>query len=139
MLVRRCGKIRNLYIKPRRQHNTRLLTKGRFMFDMLIGMFCFVTAAVSFLYGTRICWVCGKACTFATEPDKKRQILKAKMPAGFAVYSFGFIVVFSCILDGAVTISLLSLTSSLILTHFMTSMAMPELKRPPSNHTNRPS
>ena len=102
------------------------------MFDMVSGMFCFVTATVSFLYGTRICWVCGKRCSFDVDPTEKKQILKANIPGGFAVYLFGFIVVFSAILNGPLTIATTSLISSLLLSHFVVSMAMPALRRNPS-------
>ncbi len=104
------------------------------MFHMLSGMFCFVTVTVSFLYGTRICWVCGKSCSFDVAPAKKIQILKANIPGGFAVYSFGFIVAFNQILNGALTIVITSLISSLLVSHFVISMAMPALKRNPSSH-----
>ena len=104
------------------------------MFDMVSGMFCFVTAAVSFLYGTRICWVCGKKCNFGVDPAEKKKILKENMPGGFAVYSFGFIVVFSVVLDGPITIAITSLTSAFLLSHFVISMAMPALKYNPANH-----
>ena len=103
------------------------------MFDMVSEMFCFVTAAVSFLYGTRVCWVCGKKCNFGVAPAEKKQSLKATMPGGFAVYSFGFLVAFSEVLNGTLTIVITSLISALLLSHFVISMAMPELKR---NHSS---
>lgn len=101
------------------------------MFDIVSGMFCFITTAISFLYGTRVCWVCGKDCNFGVEPHEKTRILRQRMPAGFAIYAFGFFVLFSFILDGAVAVTVSSLTSALILTHFVVSMAMPVLKRNP--------
>ncbi len=104
------------------------------MFDMVSGMFCFVTATVSFLYGTRICWVCGKRCSFDVDPTEKRQILKANIPSGFAVYLFGFLVVFSSVLNGGLTVVITSLISALLLSHFVVSMAMPALKRNPSSY-----
>jgi hypothetical protein len=106
------------------------------MLDMVSGMFCFVTVAVSFLYGTRICWVCGKQCSFEIAPVEKKQILKANMPGGFAVYFFGFLVLFSNALNGQLKIFILSITSALLLSHFVVSMAMPVLKRNPSRHTD---
>ena len=102
------------------------------MFNMVSGMFCFITMAISFLYGTRVCWVCGKDCDFDIDPIEKKQILKQRIPAGFAIYSFGFFVLFSFILDGVLTITVSSLTSALILSHFIVSMSMPALKRNPS-------
>ena len=106
------------------------------MFDMVSGMFCFITVAVSFLYGTRICWVCGKNCNFEVDPDKKKQLLKKNMPGGFAVYLFGFFVAFSTVLDGKIAIAVTSFTSALLLSHFVVSMAMPALRRNPSSRTD---
>ncbi len=99
------------------------------MFDIVSGMFCFVTATVCFLYGTRICWVCGKKCSFEEEPAEKKQILKASLPGGFLVYAFGFFVFFSNTASELLTSIILSLISALLLSHFMVSMAMPALKR----------
>jgi len=99
------------------------------MFDMVSEMFCFVTATVSFLYGTRLCWVCGKKCNFGVAPAEKKQSLKATIPAGFVVYLFGFLVVFNEELSGTLTIAITSLISALLLSLFVISMAMPELKR----------
>ncbi len=101
------------------------------MFNMVSGMFCFITTVISFLYGTRVCWVCGKDCSFEIDPVERKQILKGRMPAGFAIYAFGFSVFFSFILDGAVAVMVSSLTSALILSHFVVSMAMPSFKKAP--------
>jgi hypothetical protein len=54
------------------------------------------------------------------------------MPAGFAIYAFGFFILFNFILDGAIAVTVSSLTSALILSHFVVSMAMPVFKRNPS-------
>ena len=104
------------------------------MFDLVSEMFCFVTAIVSFLYGTRILWVCGKKCNFVVAPAEKKQSLKATIPGGFVVYFFGFLIVFNEVLSGTLTIVMTSLISALLLSHFVVSMAMPELKRNPSNY-----
>jgi len=106
------------------------------MFNMLSAMFCFVTATVSFLYGTRICWVCGKKCNFDLAPAEKIKTLKANFPGAFIIYSFGFVIAFNTILDGAFTILITSLISALLLSHFVISMAMPAFKRDPSNHAD---
>ena len=104
------------------------------MFDLVSEMFCFVTATVSFLYGTRILWVCGKRCNFVVAPAEKKQSLKATIPGGVVVYSFGFLIVFTELLSGTLTIVMTSLVSALLLSHFVVSMAMPELKRDPSSY-----
>ena len=102
------------------------------MFHMVSGMFCFVTVTVSFLYGTRVCWICGKDCNFRVDPLVKRRILKQRIPVGFLIYAFGLFVFFSFILDGVLAITVTSLTSALIISHFVVSMSMPEFKRNPS-------
>ena len=104
------------------------------MFDLVSEMFCFVTATVSFLYGTRILWACGKKCNFVVAPAEKKQSLKATIPGGFIVYCFGFLIVFNEVLSGTLTIVMTSLISALLLSHFVVSMAMPELKRNPSSY-----
>ncbi len=104
------------------------------MFDLVSEMFCFVTATVSFLYGTRILWACGKKCNFVVAPAEKKQSLKATIPGGFVVYFFGFLIVFNEVLSGTLTIVTTSLVSALLLSHFVVSMAMPELKRNPSSY-----
>jgi len=106
------------------------------MFDMVSGIFCFVTITVSFLYGTRICWICGKKCSFEVAPAEKKQILKANMPGGFTVYFFGFAVFFSNILNGQLTIFVVSIMSALLLSHFVISMAMPTFKRNPADSSD---
>jgi hypothetical protein len=106
------------------------------MIHMVSGMFCFVTATVSFLYGTRICWVCGKECNFNVTPAEKKRILKSNIPGGFTVYLIGFFIVFSTVLNGALTIVITSLISAFLLSHFVISMAMPALKRNPSSYTD---
>jgi hypothetical protein len=101
------------------------------MFDALSGIFGFVTATVSFLYGTRIAWVCGKRCHFKEEPVNKRHLLSESIPAAAAVYFFGFVIVFSLFLDGFLTVFIPSLTSAILLSHLVVTMAMPDLKRKP--------
>lgn len=103
------------------------------MFDMVSAMFCFISVVVSFLYGTRVCWIGGKDCSFEVDPTDRKQILKQRIPAGFAIYAFGFFVLFSYMIDGILVVTVTSLTSALILSHFITSMAMPAFKRNPSS------
>jgi hypothetical protein len=101
------------------------------MFNALQGIFCFVTTVVSFLYGTRIAWVCGKKCNFKEEPADKKLLLFESLPSASAIYFFGFLIVFSYFIDGVVTILLFSITSAILLAHLIVTMAMPELKRRP--------
>jgi uncharacterized protein (DUF983 family) len=102
------------------------------MFDALSGMACFVTATVSFLYGTRIAWLCGKRCNFNEECEYKKQTLRGNLPAAIVVYFFGFLVVFSVMTNGLVTVVISALTSAILLSSFVVSMSMPSLKRNPS-------
>ncbi len=101
------------------------------MFNALMGIACFVTATVSFLYGTRISWICGKKCDFKAEPEYKKQTLHGSLPGAITVYLFGFLIVFSNVTNGFLTIVVSSLTSSILLASLVVSMAMPALKRKP--------
>ena len=99
------------------------------MLDMLSGMFCVVTAAVSLIYGTRIAWMAGKKCDFKQLPENRMQAVCRSLPAASLVYLFGFLIFFSCLTDGVLTVMVLALTSAVLLAVFVVSMAMPVLKR----------
>ena len=101
------------------------------MFEALREIFCFVTAAVSFIYGTRVAWFCGKKCPFREKPAARKELLMESVPAAIFIYFFGFVIVFNFAFDGFVTISVFSLISAIVLTNLVVSMAMPELKRKP--------
>lgn len=103
------------------------------MFEVMSGMLCFVTAMVSLLYGSRISWICGKKCAFKEQPEIKKQTLIESVPAAIAVYFFGFVVLFSYFINGVIVIVVSSITSAIILAIMVVSMAMPELRRRPSN------
>ena len=102
------------------------------MFEALQGIACFVTAAVSFLYGTRIAWVCGKKCNFKEQPENKIHALLESLPTATINYAFGFLINFSLFINGFLTIVVSSLTSAILLANLVVSMAMPELKRKPT-------
>ncbi len=99
--------------------------------DILTGLICFVSVTVSFLYATRICWGCGKDCTSQERPEIKKQALRGALPTATALYLFGFVILFQYLFDGFLTIYVFSLTSSILASHFVVSMSMPELKRKP--------
>jgi hypothetical protein len=101
------------------------------MFDAMCGIACFVTVTVSMLYGTRISWLCGKKCAFKESPAIKRQALYESVPAAMAVYFFGFVVLFSYLMNGAMVVFVFSITSAMILATLVVAMAMPELRRKP--------
>jgi hypothetical protein len=101
------------------------------MFEALKGIACFVTVVVSFLYGTRIAWACGKKCHFKENPENRRHALFESIPSATVVYFFGFVIVFNFFINGFLVIFLSALTSSILLSGFVVSMTMPELKRKP--------
>jgi hypothetical protein len=103
------------------------------MFDALSGIFCFVTASVSFLYGTRIAWVCGKKCDFKADPESRMHLIVESLPSAALVYFFGFLLIFGYVINGFLTILICSLMSAVLLAGFVVSMAMPQLKRKPGN------
>jgi hypothetical protein len=99
------------------------------MFEALKDIACFVTAFVSFLYGTRVAWVSGKKCQFSERPEDKTQSLRNSIPVATIIYFFGFLIVFSSVFSGFLTWIVFSLTSAIILASLVVSTAMPELKR----------
>ncbi len=101
------------------------------MFEALRDIASFVTVTVSLLYGTRIAWMCGKQCTFKEIPEEKKHVLIECIPAAAVVYLFGFLIIFSLSINGLLTIIVSSLTSAILLSGLVISMAMPELKRKP--------
>ena len=103
------------------------------MYEAMSGIACFVTVTVSLLYGTRISWLCGKKCAFREKPEIKRQTLNESVPAAMVVYFFGFVVLFNCLMDGFMVVLVSSITSAMILATLVVAMAMPELRRNPSN------
>jgi hypothetical protein len=102
------------------------------MFEALRGMACFVTVSVSLIYGTRIAWFCGKKCNFKEDPEKRKQTLFESIPSAILVYFFGFVIIFSLNIDGFVTILVCSLTSAILLSSTVVTMAMPDLRRKPT-------
>jgi len=101
------------------------------MIGILCGLISFVTATVSFLYGTRIAWVCGKKCNFKETPAIRKQLLSMSIPAATALYLFGFLIVFSTLFDGFVSVLMPAITSAMLLSFLMVSLPMPELRRKP--------
>jgi len=101
------------------------------MFEAMSGIFCFVTITVSFAYGTRVAWVCGQKCQFKEKPETRKKLVLESLPTAVVIYFFGFVIVFSLVLDGFLTVSVFSLVSAIVLANLVLSMAMPELKRRP--------
>ena len=88
----------------------------------------FVTAVVSFTYGTRVAWVCGKNCQFSESTEKKMGMLVRSLPGATIIFLFGFLVIYSAILASYLTWLVASVTSSIVLATVLVSMAMPEFK-----------
>ena len=99
------------------------------MFEALKDIACFVTAFVSFLYGSRIAWGCGTKCQFSEEPEDRIKSLRRSLPAAAFIYFIGFVILSSYLASGYFTRFVFSVTSAVILSHLVTSMAMPELRR----------
>lgn len=101
------------------------------MTDAFGSMICFVVITISLLYGTRISWACGKKCKLTEEPENKKQAIFNSIPAAALVYFLGFLIVFNLFLSGFATVFLFSITSAVLLSVFVVSMTMPELRRQP--------
>ena len=103
------------------------------MLEAFGAVVAFVTISVNFLYATRIAWSCGKKCDFKANPEDKKPLLKASVPAAAAIYSVGFIIIFNYVFDGFVTILVFAVTSAVITANMVVAMAMPELRRRPKD------
>ena len=101
------------------------------MIDILLSIISFVTGSVGFLYGTRLCWICGKKCRFDNEVRSRKLALRGHLPSATALYLFSFVITFSHFYDGFITVYTYSITSAILLSHLVVSMAMPELKSKP--------
>jgi hypothetical protein len=101
------------------------------MFEALKDIACFVTAFVSFIYGSRIAWGCGSECQFSEKPEDRLKSLRRSIPAAAFIYFIGFVILSSYFASGYFTRFVFSVTSAVILSHLVISMAMPELRREP--------
>jgi len=58
----------------------------------LTDIILFVTAFVSFLYGTRIAWYCGRSCNSRHTPLERTGKIKEAIPGATLIYFFGFVI-----------------------------------------------
>lgn len=96
----------------------------------------FVTAFVSFLYGTRIAWACGKNCNSKKTPEERKKKLKELIPGAIFVYFFGFIITSNYIYElilgsnpeeiGSLAIIVMSLINAFLASITVTWLAMPK-------------
>ena len=99
------------------------------MIEIWIGVISFVTGFVSFVYGTRLCWECGRTCHFEEKPEIKKKSLRSYLPAATAFFLFGFMLIFGKYTDEFLSRYVCSLTSAILLSHLLVSMFIPSLKR----------
>ncbi|MEJ2470205.1 MAG: hypothetical protein P8Y96_03710 [Desulfuromonadales bacterium] len=99
------------------------------MIELLCGIISFVTATVSFLYGTRVAWGCGRRCHLKESPERRRQFLAVGIPAATALYLAGFLIVFVSFYDGFFTVLIPAATNAILLSLLLISMAMPEQRQ----------
>lgn len=102
------------------------------MIDALIDVACFVTVLMSFLYGSRVAWMCGSKCQFSKSVEQRAQMLVRSIPSAAFIYFFGFMVIFDILVDVFATWAVFSVTSSILLSLVVVSMAMPQFKRMPA-------
>jgi hypothetical protein len=101
---------------------------GGIMIEIWIGVISFVTGFVSFVYGTRLCWECGRICHFGEKPEIKKKSLRSYLPAATAFFLFGFMLIFGKYTDTFLSRYVCSLTSAILLSHVLVSMFIPNLK-----------
>jgi len=95
-----------------------------------------VTAFVSFLYGTRIAWHCGKSCNSRKTPEERIEQMNSYMPGATLVYFFGFCItanyLYGLILGGepeklgSMAILLMSLINAFLASSAVGWLAMPK-------------
>jgi hypothetical protein len=106
------------------------------MIIALTDIILIVTAFVSFLYGTRIAWSCGKNCNSRKTPEERTEKIKAFMPGATLVYFFGFAITanyfFELVLGskpdelGSMAILLMSLINAFLAANAIAWFAMPK-------------
>jgi len=106
------------------------------MVDALTDIILFVTAFVSFSYGTRVAWSCGKNCNSRRTPEQRTESMKALLPAATLIYFFGFAITanytFRWVLGsrpeelGFLAIVVMSLINAFLLSAAMAWLAMPK-------------
>ena len=102
------------------------------MFDVMLKIALVVTGVVSFTYGTRVAWLCGKRCQFSESPEKKMGMLVRSIPGATIIFLVGFLVLYSSFLSSYLTWLIASVTSSIVLAIVLVSIAMPDFKPPSS-------
>jgi len=106
------------------------------MITALTDIILFVTAFVSFLYGTRIALSCGANCNSRKTPEERAELMKERIPAATFVFFFGFAItskyLYEILLDsklehlGFLAIILMSLINAFLAATAIAWAAMPK-------------
>jgi hypothetical protein len=102
----------------------------------LTDIILFVTAFVSFVYGTRIAWACGQNCNSRKTSEERMQKMKEYIPISTLIYFFGFIITSKYLYKfllrtdptdvGTLSIIFMSLINALMLSSAVGWFAMPK-------------
>jgi hypothetical protein len=102
----------------------------------LTDIILFVTAFVSFVYGTRIAWSCGANCNSRHTPEERMEKMKEHIPAATFVYFFGFAITSKYLYEvllgsklgelGFLAIALMALINAFLASAAVAWMAMPK-------------
>jgi hypothetical protein len=105
----------------------------------LTDIILFVTAFVSFVYGTRIAWACGKNCNSRKNSDERIEKMKEYLPISTLIYFFGLIITSKYLYKfllrneptdaGTVSIIFMSLINALLLSSAVGWLAIPKRRR----------
>ena len=106
------------------------------MIVALTDIMLLVTAFVSFVYGTRIAWACGRGCNSRKSPEERTGKIKEFMPGSTLVFFFGFAITsnyfYKVILGskpeelGSLAIISMSLINAFLLSNAVAWLAMPK-------------
>jgi len=105
----------------------------------LTDIILFVTAFVSFVYGTRIAWACGKNCNSRKNSDERIEKMKEYLTISTLIYFFGLIITSKYLYKfllrneptdaGTISIIFMSLINALLLSSAVGWLAIPKRRR----------
>ena len=85
------------------------------MIEVLGEIVCFATASVSFVYGTLLGLFSGEKFYYKRKHRIDSQILRGSYPLCLAIFSFGFVIIYSHFFKENITILAAAFASALVL------------------------
>ena len=89
------------------------------MVDALGEIVCFVTASVSFVYGTLLGLFSGEKFYYKRKHGIDKRILRGSYPLCLAMYTFGFVITYRHFFNENITLVIAAFSSALVLAQFV--------------------